>query len=269
MEYKSSDGTKIIVEGDIMQYGELKPRKCIIGPNYTHGLCHAGYLSSFSGDFDDELIGIETGLADIVYSKIGDIKEAYELLKNKLTSVDITNIYELSRVVLETVDEYFNGIDNISERMNYYYSLDDDEISENKISNLKGKGAAMCVERAALSQNLLKTLGINSVYKSSGIIKNGSREVHSYNLIEFNGKYYIFDSTMPNLVDDKINPLIAEIDKDTFDLISAPVQNIGISVTVSHYNPYQDKDYNVTYDSGREKQIEVESLSKTGKKMFN
>ena len=108
-------------------------------------------------------------------------------------------------------------------------------------------------------------MGINSFFKTSGIIKNGKSEAHSYNLIEFDDKYYIFDSTMPNLIDGKANPLITEIDKDTFNLLSAPISDIGISVTVSHYNPYRDMDITVTYDSGRKRQIEIDSLGKSSK----
>lgn len=261
MEYIRSDGTRIIVNGDKIQYGDGVIKKNVIGANFTNGTIHGGYLSSFNGSFTDELIGIETGLGDIVNARIGDIKDAYELLKLKISDIDSNDIFELSRVVLETVNEYFNGFSNIDSRMNYYHTLDYDESENNKISNLKGAGAAMCVERSALSQNLLKSLGINSFFKTSGILKNGNREVHSYNLIEFNNRYYIFDSSMPNLIDDKINPLVAEIDKDTFTLLSSPLSDFGISTTVSHYNPYKDINITITYDSGRTRQVEFNSLS--------
>lgn len=265
MEYIRDDGTKIIVEGNKVKYGEGRIRENIIGANFTNGTVHGGCLSSFSDSFGEELIGIETGLGDIVNAKIGDVKDAYELLITKINGIDNTNIFELSRAVLETVDEYFNGLDNINNRMNYYYSVDYEESKDNKISNLKGTGAAMCVERSALAQNLLKSIGISSYFKTSGILKNGNKEVHSYNLIEFNNNYYIFDSSIPSLIDGKINPLIAEIDKDTFSLLSAPISDIGISTTVSHYNPYRNTDVTITYDSGRKRQIEVDPLGKSNK----
>lgn len=177
-----------------------------------------------------------------------------------------TDVYELSRVVLETVDEFFGGIDNIERRLDYYYSSDFEESKDNKISNLKGKGVAMCVERAALAQNLLKSLGINSFFKTSSIIKNNEQEVHSYNLIEYDDKYYIFDTSIPNFINNQVNPLIAEIDKETFTLLSAPISDIGISTTVLHYNPYRNIDVNITYDSNREKHIEVNSLDQKSHK---
>lgn len=266
MEYIINNGTKVIVDGDKVQYGDGVMRRNKIGANFTHGFIRGGYLSSFNGFFDNESIGIEMGIGDIVNAKIGDIKEAYLLLKSKIYNIDNSNIYELSQIVLETVDEFFGGFDNIESRMNYYYSEDFQESENNKISDLKGTGAAMCVERAALSQNLLKSLGINSFFKTSGIIKNNNKEVHSYNLIEFNDRYYIFDSTMPNLINNQINPLIAEIDKETFTLLSSPLSDIGISTTVSHYNPYRDIDVTITYDSGREKHVEVNSLEETNQK---
>lgn len=126
----------------------------------------------------------------------------------------------------------------------------------------------MCVERAALSQNLLTSIGINSFFKTSGIIKNDNKEVHSYNLIEYKGKYYIFDASMPNLINGQVNPLIAEINKESFDLLSSPISDLGISVTVSHYNPYRDYDVTVTYDSNREKHIEVDSLTSKNSKQL-
>ena len=162
MEYIRKNGTKVIVEGDNVQYGEGKIRKNIIGANFTHGTIHGGYLSSFNGTFSDESIGIETGLGDIINAKIGNIKDAYELLRLKISNIDNNDIYAISGAILETVDEFFGGFANIDSRMNYYYPEDFDESENNKISNLKGSGAAMCVERSALSQNLLTSIGINS-----------------------------------------------------------------------------------------------------------
>ena len=266
MEY-NVDGTRVIVDRDNYQYGNNKIRKMKIGANYINGTVHGGYLSSFKDSFKDELISIETGLS-MVDAKIGDIKDAYYLLKEKINNIDSNNIYELSEVVLDVVDEYFGGISNTNNRLNYYYDNDYEESKDNKMSNLKGTGAAMCTERAALAQNLLKSLGINSCFKTSGIINNGNKEGHSYNLIEYSNKYYIFDTSIPNVIDNRPNPLIGEIDRDSFELLSNPLHNIGISVTVSHYNPYRDKDVTITYDSGRKKSIDIDSINLSSKKVL-
>lgn len=264
MEYIRNDGTIAIVEGDKVQYGNGIMRKNKIGSNFTNGIIRGGYLSSFNGSFEEELIAIETGLGDVVDAKIGEIKDAYALLESKLNGIDYSDIYELSRIVLETVNEFFGGFANIGERMAYYYPNDFAESKDNKISNLKGTGAAMCVERASLAQNLLRYLGINSFFKASGILRNNIKEDHCYNLIEFNGKYYIFDTSIPNLINDQISPLIAEITADAFTLISSPISDLGISIVTSHFNPYRNMDVNITYDSGREKSIEVSSLDGFG-----
>lgn len=264
MEYIRKNGIKVIVDGDNVQYGDGVIRKNKIGSNFTNGIIRGGYLSSFNGSFKEELIAIETGLSDIVNAKIGEIKDAYVLLKSKINDIDSSNIYELSRIILETVNEFFGGYANIGERMTYYYPEDFDESKNNKISNLKGTGAAMCVERAALTQNLLRYLGINSFFKASGILRNSNKEDHCYNLIEFHGRYYIFDTSIPNLINSQISPLIAEIDKESFTLISSPISDIGISIAISHYNPYRNMDVTIIYDSGREKSMEIASLDGFG-----
>lgn len=266
MECTRKNGAKVIVDGDKVQSGNGTLRKCIIGANFTNGAIHGGYLSSFNGCFSDELIGIQLGFGDIVNARIGNIKDAYELLKSRIKDIDSTNVYEVAYLILEVVDIFYGGFANIDTRMDYYYPSDFVESKDNKMSNLKGEGAAMCVERAALAQNLLQSLDINSFYKISGILRNGSKEVHSYNLVEFDDKYYIFDPTMPNFINTQANPLIAEIDRETFTLLSYPLSDRGISVTVSHYNPYRGTDVTVTYDSGREKSIEVSSLGENGPK---
>ena len=262
MEYIKENGTKVIIEGDKMQIADGPVRTKIIGTNYANGLVLGGYLSSFNKSFTNELIGIESGIGDIINAKIGDINDAYSLLETKIKNFDNLDIFGLSQAIIETVNEYFNGFNNTDKRNDYYYPSDFDECINNKISNLKGTGAAMCVERAALAQNLLKSLSINSYYKASGIINNNNPEVHSYNLIEYDNNYYIFDTSIPNLINGEISPLIAQIDKETFALITYPLPDNGISISVSHYNPYRNNDADIVYDSNRKKQITVQALDK-------
>lgn len=269
MEYITKNGIKIKVEGNKKQIENGEIRECSIGANFVKNTKFGGLISSFNKSFSNETINIGSGM-DIINTKIGNIKEAYEILKLKIKNVDTTDVYAISDVIIETVNDYFNGYANIDHRMKYYKETDFEKHEENKISNLKGTGAAMCVERAAVAQNLLISLGINSFFKTSGIINNNNDEVHSYNIIEHNNKYYIFDTSLPNLINGKPNPLIAEIDKEAFDLLSYPLSDQGISITVSHYNPYTNKDITITYDSYRNKQIEVypikENFQKNQKK---
>ena len=263
MEIFTTLGLRYTIEGDMVKVNDREFYRWGIGPNYMHGSTQGSHLSSYSDTITNEILSIQCGMDEYIYAKLGNIDDAYQLLNEKMKDIDNPDIYTISRIVLETVDEYFNGIANVAFRSRYYLTTDQDGYKNNRISNLKGKGAAACVERSVLAHNLLKSLGINSFYKSSGIVKNGNNEVHSYNLIEYQGKYYIFDTSMPNLIDDKPNPLIAEIDKESFDLIRYPLNDNGISITVSHYNPYRDSDVTITYDSHRSNFIDVEPLSKS------
>ena len=231
-----------------------------IGCNHTDLLYFGGINSSFNGTFKDEKVLIGTGM-DYTPCVIGNINDAYLILKNELYNVKPTNIYELSECVFNTVQKYFGNYDNISQRMNFYHDVDEIEygFEIGKVSDLKGQNAAMCVERAMLSQNLLTSLGINSYYKASGINKDSKMEVHAYNIIQHNEKYYIFDSTIPTLINDKINPLICEIPKEVYEQIISPQQDIGYSVSVSHFNPLRNTNVSIIYDSGRKDIYSIEN----------
>ena len=232
----------------------MKNKKKYIGCNYFNSFYYGGIDSSFDLMFTDEKVLIQNGIGDIIPCVIGDVSDAYVLLKNKLEGININNFEDISACIYEVVDEYFGGIKNINTRSSYYKSLDfiknDNDIG--RVSNLKGKGAAMCVERAMLSQNLLNMLGIKSFYKCSGIKNNDKLEVHSYNLVEHNDKYYVFDTSIPTIINDKINPLVASIPKDVYDMLSSPNQRIGYSVRVTHYNSIRNRDVEITYDYNRE-----------------
>ena len=120
----------------------------------------------------------------------------------------------------------------------------------------------MCIERAMLSQNLLKEIGIDTTFKISGIKKNGEDEAHAFNLITHDNKYYIFDATIPTLRNNVISPLICEIPEDIYKKIISPSSSIGASIHVTHYNPLQDKDYDIIYDAGRSDVYEEPSYTK-------
>lgn len=237
-----------------------------IGANFINGMYVGGVKSSFGDKFNDEEVLIGSGL-DYIPCVIGDIDELYGVLKDKIEERKPETFSDLSECIFGVVHEYFGDYSNIAERMENYPDLDyiSDGVEIGKVSNLKGKNSAMCVERAMVSQNLLNFLGIKSFYKSSGILNNGKSEVHSYNLVEYDGKYYVFDATIPTLVDGVINPLIAEIPFEVYEMISNPKSSIGYSIEVSHYNPLRNEDKHIVYDSGR-KQVftyqEIEDVKK-------
>ena len=235
-----------------------------IGINHINRTMFGGIDSSFNGIFKDEEILVESGM-DYIPCQVGDINEVYDILKKLLDEKKPSNFYDLANLVFETVQTYFGNYSNIRERMKNYHDIDEIDyfnLEVGKVSDLKGKNAAMCVERAIVTQNILKTLGYNSYYKASGIIKDGKIEGHAYNLVENNDEYYIFDTAIPGVNNDKISPIVANIPKEVFDKIKSPSNSIGYSVKVSHFNPLRNTDVSITYDEGRKELINLKNETK-------
>ena len=242
----------------------MKVNNKYIGCNYINGAVYGGIVSSYNGVFTSEEVLIGSGL-DYTPCMIGDVTDAYTLLNEKIKDGNIEDLKSVMEIIFEVVNEYFGGIDNIDKRMNNYVDLDFIESEEDigKVSLLKGKGEAMCVERAMLTQNLLKKLGINSYYKCSSIKINGNNDIHSYNIISINNRYYIVDTSLPTIINEKISPLIGEIPEYVyFSLIRGEAKPKDIetySVEVSHYNPLRNKDITVIYDKDRNNKYTIES----------
>ena len=219
-----------------------------IGPCHSaSGMRIGGHISSYDKRFenDDHVFVAALGF-DYKYAVIGDISEAYEILKRILLTKKPTSFIEKSECVMETINEYFGDYSNISKRLSHY-----PDGHPGTVSSLAHQNSAMCVERAMLAQNLLLELGINTTFKISGYIKNGEEDMHAFNVVEDNGRYFIFDATQPTLRGEIISPIVAEIPKNVYDLLilKCPA-GFGISVSVSHYNPMQNKNYDVIYDAG-------------------
>lgn len=239
-----------------------------IGANHTAtGIVFGGIVSSFDQSFTTEEVLIEAGIGDIIPCVIGNIKNAYTLLEQEIKATNPKTIEQLTETVFKVVQAYFGDYSNISERMSFYPAIDDIETNDQigQISSLQGKNSAMCVERAMLSQNLLKSLGITSHYKCSGIIKNNQNDIHAYNIISHNNKYYIYDATIPTQVDGKTTPLIAEIPEKIYQTIITPNARVGYSVETSHYNPLRNEDVHITYDAGRKDLYQTPELKKISK----
>ena len=229
-----------------------------IGANHVHGTWFGGIDSSFGGVFQDEEVLIGSGL-DYIPCVIGDISGAYILFGKNVAERQPHTFEDYSICMMKTIQDYFGDYSNIDERMDNYPDLDyiQDGLPMGKVSDLRGKNSAMCVERAMVAQNVLKLFGINSFYKCSGIIKNDKKEVHAYNVVEFDGKYYIFDATMPTVKDEEISPLVAEIPQEVFEELIKTRTREGISVEVSHFNPLRNEDINVVYDAGRKRNYDA------------
>ena len=228
-----------------------------IGANHTAvGSTIGGNASSYGKAFDSlDEVCLESGMGDIRHCVIGDIKEAYIILREEIRAKQPRSILDYALCVQNTILKYFGDYSSVKKRLSFFPSDEDIEYDGKemgKVSDLAHKNAAMCVERAMLAQNLLIEIGIKSIYKISGVIVNGKPDAHAYNLVSHDGKYYIFDATIPTINMDKISPIICEISKEVFDKLSKPNCDIGVSVSIEHFNPLQNKDYSITYDAGRD-----------------
>ena len=216
----------------------------------VRGIFFGGVVSSYQGKFeDDDIVILQNGLDDVRKTKLGNVKEAYEIFKEVLLNRRPKTFFEKCECVMETINRYFGDYSNIKSRLSFY-PTEDEEKDDGEVANLAHQNAAICVERSMLAQNLLKELGINSTYKAGGFINNdGLNDAHAFNVVVDDDKYFIFDSTQPTLRDGIISPIVAEIPKDVYEAIIEPRNDDGISVRVSHYNPMTDKDYDVIYDA--------------------
>lgn len=220
----------------------------------TNSFGAAGYVmnwvyapkSTFGGIFKNELALLESGLMDFRYVQIGDIKEAYDILENKLSNFKKFEFEDIMRYIAETVQQYFGDYSNVGNRLANYPDEDEVEyfsLERGKASDLQGKNAAMCVERAMLSQNLLKYIseklsGLETYFKETGIEiqredDEPKREAHAFNLVSYDGKYYIFDSTIPRGTKDNLQPIVAELPKNVFaSLVESP--RIGYAIELEY-----------------------------------
>lgn len=225
--------------------------------------------STFGGTFKDEVALLESGLMDLRFVQLGDIKDAYNILENKLSNLRNIEFEDAMKYIAETVQEYFGDYSNVSIRMKNYPDEDkveDFSIERGKASDLQGKNAAMCVERAMLSQNLLKYVsktlhGLESYFKETGIEiqREGDkpkREAHAFNLVSYNGKYYIFDSTIPKGTKDNLQPIVAELPEHVFtSLVESP--RIGYAIEIEHISALTGKKMHYILDYRAEKNFKA------------
>ena len=227
-----------------------------IGPHHTaFGSYCGGVTSSYNGKLEeDDEVNIESGIGDIRMATVGDIREAYEILKEVIKERQPSTVLEKCECVMETVTKYFGDYSNIENRLSFFPDedmIDYYKMKHGTLADIAHKNAAICVERSMLSQNLLKTIGIDTTFKMGGFINNdGKPDGHAFNVINDNGRYYIYDSTQPTLRNGIVSPIVAEIPKEVYEAVIEPRSENGISIRVSHYNPLMNKDYDVIYDAG-------------------
>ena len=225
---------------------EVKKTKRI---EINHMLTNDTYLdamSSFSGYFNNEEVALYGSNNKVIYCKLGDIKEAYQLLRANIVSKSPYTIEERVECVYRAIVAYFGYYLKVDRFMSFFLSE-----KEKEVTDLAHKDAAPSFARAMVAQNLLLESEVKSIFKESEVMIDGNCVHHAYNIISEDGKYYIFDAYLPSVKDAKITPLICEIPKEVYDLISQPNADIGYSVSVTHFDPFQQKDINIVYDPER------------------
>ena len=88
-------------------------------------------------------------------------------------------LYSYAEKNSKTDEELFNILDNVN------------------ISVFKNKNIALCTERAALSQNLLSFIGLESYYCIGMFNNDGNIENHAFNVIVRPNDCVIFDTSVP------------------------------------------------------------------------
>lgn len=230
-----------------------------IGANCLCGGVKVGGVKSSERNFltQSSIIALVSSF-DMIYCTTGDMSNAYRMIIEELQSRDSIDFFDATKLVFETVQKYFGNTSEFNTRMEHF--PDEDEIAfegkeRGKISDLEGKNAAACVERAALSHNLMKMLGIDSTYKMSGVLNGENKDAHAYNLVKYNGKAYIFDATIPRgLENGEITPLITEIQEEAYEKMCSGESKDGHSVHVEYFSPLSNQNRSITYDAGHIKE---------------
>lgn len=96
-------------------------------------------------------------------------------------------------------------------------------LENNKIGDLKGKGAAECTERSALAQQILSLFGTETYYCIGCVDLGDKQEGHCFNIVKRKNDYALLDYSIPVTAynqDGSIKafyPFIGEIANDEFE----------------------------------------------------
>ena len=187
-----------------------------------------GYLSAIPSFLPKDLrIMVASSIYGEGYISAGNNKEPYEMLIRKIQGKEDISFEDMINAVYGTTIDYFGKIEDVNEsrRIEYYMTLAETDAC-GRLEDFRNSGMAACAERAILSHNLMQLLGINSTLKVSQIIINGKVDSHYYNLISHDGKYYIYDSTIPRIREDgSVSPLITEIPEEVYNQLNHPREN--------------------------------------------
>jgi len=246
--------------------GLVVDTKRSIGLNRFNDLSFGEAFSYYNGKLDiTDKVYLDNPLGEQRIALIGDLTKIFQTLKHAVSKNKDNEFVDVCASIIEALNDYF-GITVIEEEKYNYFPTEEEVSSGNvargKVSDLEKKNAATSFIRAMASQNILKTLGYDSGIKISMININGHEEVHAYNVVSHNDKYYIFDSSIPTLIEERINPIVCEIPKEVYNSLIYPCANYPNNITpyairVSHYNPFPCEKTEVIYDSLNSKIYDV------------
>jgi len=140
-----------------------------------------------------------------IYSRLIDNVRAFKRdFRWKSKSIREINPY----AVLKTLGEYFGNYtaDEGLEGRHHSYYMDHSSADSEALPlvELKGKGLAMCTEKAAAAQNLVTLLGYDSeLCLSQGCqLIDGKEEMHAFNVINSDRGRFIFEPANPIILTD-------------------------------------------------------------------
>lgn len=177
--------------------------------------------------------------------------ELFETIK-KFREIDGWKEKELRiimpEIIQHTISKYFGNevATSGTENRNREFYLDHGDDPDSKavsLDELKGKGIAVCAEKAAAAQNLVTFAGLESYLVMAECNLSGERdENHAYNVLKTENGYFIYDPTNPKLILEKeTNHLISsyaaiyKISDEDFTSIK-----LGKEVKVQHIDIYED-----------------------------
>lgn len=155
----------------------------------------------------------------------------------------------MPQAILATVCEYFGNYQTYKgkERKEFYM----DKSKSFSISELKGKEIAECIEKAALTHNILKFLGYDTELVLGHLSgEDNVKEPHAYNLIKGKKGTFLLDITNPIYVYDENDkfiayvPYVGKVDDVNFTEIKVK----AVDKILTSENQYKEKSvYERTY----------------------
>lgn len=167
----------------------------------------------------------------------------YTLLIKHIKEINNTKFFDnssqlffLCNAIQKTLTEYFKNTGPGTEIINRYNAfLNNNKEEIVSIKRFKSQNLAVCLEVSSLAQNLLSFLNIESylVLSKKCWFQGCDNAVgHAYNIVNYEGNYFIFDAANPVNICGIIYPAIFSITKDEFYKIKH-CRQVAVDKTIS------------------------------------